>query len=203
MGGFMGILMLIAQLIAMAAGQASAPTPAPSAKPGDVFQLPMSSWQPHCLGFGSQWRYCNGTALRSCANGAVWLHTGTDIKAAVGAPVKAAADGVIIGYLIDSQFKGGVLIRHRTSFGTVITQYWHVWLRPGFVVGTRVKRGQVFANIASMGTRTHFHFAVFRGNFDSHTWNGALPPRPGCSGFPAFPYKFVNPTAFVQAHSAQ
>ena len=198
----MGILMLFAQLIAMAAGQAGpAPTPAPPVRSADVFQLPMSSWQPHCLGFGSQWRYCNGTVLRTCANGAVWLHTGTDIKAAVGAPVRAAADGVIIGYLIDSQFKGGVLIRHRTSFGTVITQYWHVWLRSGFISGTRVRRGQVFANIASMGTRTHFHFAVFRGAFDSHTWNGALPPRPGCSGFPAFPYKFVNPTAFIQAHS--
>ncbi|HEY6115472.1 MAG TPA: M23 family metallopeptidase [Candidatus Dormibacteraeota bacterium] len=202
MGGFMGILMLIAQLIAMAVGQAASPPPAPVARPADVFQLPMSSWQPHCLGFASQWRYCNGVALRACPNGAVWLHTGTDIKAAVGAPVKAAADGVIIGYLIDSQFKGGVLIRHRTSFGTVITQYWHVWLRSGFSVGKGVKRGQVFANVASMGSRTHFHFAVFRGDFDSHTWNGALPPRPGCAGFPAFPYKFVNATAFVQAHAA-
>ena len=198
----MGILMLFAQLIAMAAGQAVvSPAPAP-VNSADVFQLPMSSWQPHCLGFGSQWRYCNGVALRSCSNGAVWLHTGTDIKAAVGAPVMAAADGVIIGYLIDSQFKGGVLIRHRTSFGTVITQYWHVWLRSGFISGTRVRRGQVFANVASMGSRTHFHFAVFRGDFDSHTLNGALPPRPGCAGFPAFPYKFVNPTAFIQAHSS-
>jgi len=202
MGGFMGILMLFAQLIAMAAGQAAPPaTPAP-VNSADVFQLPMASWQPHCLGFGSQWRYCSGTALRSCANGAVWLHTGADIKASVGAPVRAAADGVIIGYLIDSQFKGGVLIRHRTSFGTVITQYWHVWLRSGFTVSTRVKRGQVFANVASMGSRTHFHFAIFRGDFDAHTWNGALPPRPGCSGFPAFPYKFINPTTFVRAHTA-
>src|SRR5258705_11253132 len=113
MGGFMGILMLFAQLIAMAAGQAATPTPAP-VNSADVFQLPMSSWQPHCLGFGSQWRYCDGTALRSCANGAVWLHTGADINASAGAQVKAAADGGIIGYLIDSQFKGGVLIRHRT-----------------------------------------------------------------------------------------
>src|SRR5205814_1413680 len=101
MGGFMGILMLFAQLIAMAAGQAAPPaTPAP-VNSADVFQLPMASWQPHCLGFGSQWRYCSGTALRSCANGAVWL-----------------------------------------------------------------------------------------------------PPRPGCSGFPAFPYKFINPTTFVRAHTA-
>ena len=179
-----------------------APSPAPAVPAADVFQFPLSTWAPHCDGFGSQWRYCNGVALRACPNGAVWLHTGTDIKANAGTPVMVAADGVIIGYLIDSQFKGGVLIRHRTSFGTVITQYWHVWLRSGFRVGTRVRRGQVFANVASMGSRTHFHLAVFRGEFDSHTWNGALPPAPGCSGFPVFPYKFVNATAFIQAHLA-
>jgi hypothetical protein len=165
----------------------------------DVFTYPLASWQPHCLGFGSEWRYCNGVALRSCADGAVWLHTGVDIRASVGDPVMAAANGVIIGYLVDPQFRGGVLIRHETSFGTVITQYWHVWLSAGFTIGSPVKRGQVFANIASMGARTHFHFAVFRGAFDSHTWNGALPPS-SCSGFPPFPYKFVDPNAFLAAH---
>jgi murein DD-endopeptidase MepM/ murein hydrolase activator NlpD len=184
------------------------PAPVPVAPPApvrvvnsaDIFQYPLASWQPHCLGFGSQWRYCNGVALRACASGAVWLHTGVDIKAAAGTPVMAAADGVIIGYLIDPQFHGGVLIRHRTSQGVVITQYWHVWMRAGFAVGVAVKRGQAFADIASMGDRTHFHFAVFNGNFDSHTWNGALPPSV-CSGFPAFPYKFVDPNAFLEAHT--
>jgi hypothetical protein len=82
----------------------------------------------------------------------------------------------------------------------VITQYWHLWLRPGFTIGSPVKRGQVFANIASMGDRTHFHFAVFRGALDSHTWNGALPPS-ACSGVPSFPYKFVDPNAFLAAHT--
>ena len=166
----------------------------------DVFQYPLGTWQPHCLGFGSQWRYCNGVPLRACANGAVWLHTGVDIRATVGEPVMAAADGVIIGYLIDPQFRGGVLIRHRTTYGVVITQYWHVWLRAGFTIGSPVKRGQVFAYIASMGARTHFHFAIFNGDFDAHTWNGALPPS-SCSGFPAFPYKFVDPNAFLAAHT--
>jgi murein DD-endopeptidase MepM/ murein hydrolase activator NlpD len=167
--------------------------------PSDVFVNPLATWEPHCLGFGSQWRYCSGVALRACANGAVWLHTGVDIKATAGQPVMAAGDGVIIDYLIDPQFHGGVLIRHRLSTGTVITQYWHVWLRAGFGIGSPVKRGQVFANIASMGSRTHFHFAVFNGNFDSHAWNGALPPVT-CSGYPAFPYKFIDPNAFLDAH---
>jgi len=189
------LLALVAISVATPDGAAAAPPP------GDVFQRPLSSWSPHCLGFGSQWRYCNGVALRACPSGAVWLHTGVDIKAVVGQAVMAAADGVIVGYTIDPQFHGGVLIRHRTSFGVVITQYWHVWLRSGLGVGSRVGRGQVFANIASMGDKTHFHFAVFNGDFQDTAWRGALPPVP-CSGYPAFPYRFVDPNAFLAAHPA-
>jgi len=178
------------------------PSPAPvqeaPANPADLFQYPLPTWQPHCLGFGSQWRYCNGTPLRACPSGAVWLHTGVDIKTGIQ-PVMAAGDGVIIGYLIDPQFHGGVLIRHQTSGGVFITQYWHVWLRAGFAGGTAVRRGQAFADIASMGDKTHFHFAVFRGNYEPNAWRGALPPS-SCSGFPAFPYHFIDPNAFLEAH---
>jgi len=52
-----------------------------------------------------------------------------------------------------------------------------------------------------MGARTHLHFAVFNGGFEAHAWNGALPPG-ACSGFPAFPYRFVDPNAFLEAHQA-
>jgi murein DD-endopeptidase MepM/ murein hydrolase activator NlpD len=170
-----------------------------AATPAEYFQLPLPSWEPHCLGFGSEWRYCNGAVLRRCSTtGAVWLHTGVDIKSGIQ-PVMAAANGVIIGYIVDSMFRGGVLMRHETSSGIVITQYWHVWPRPGFKVGTVVTKGEVFADIADMGSRTHFHFAVFNGDYEADAWRGALPPS-RCDGFPAFPYKFVNATTYVQAH---
>src|SRR4029077_16600795 len=107
---------------------------APSA--ADIFQYPLPSWTPHCLGFGSEWRYCDGTPLRSCPSGAVWLRTGVDITTGIQ-PVRPAGDGTIIGYLIDPQFRGGVLMRHPTSAGVVITQYWHVWLRQGLGGGPR------------------------------------------------------------------
>lgn len=179
--------------------QVSSPVsmPASPARRLDIFQYPLPTWTPHCLGFGSQWRYCNGTPLRSCS-GAVWLHTGVDISTGIQ-PVSAAGDGVIAGYLIDPTFRGGVLIRHHTSLGVVITQYWHVWLRPGFKVGTPVQRGEIFADVADMGDKTHLHFAVFIGDYDSHAWQGALPPS-ACAGFPAFPYRFVDPNAFLEAH---
>ena len=188
-------------------GPLGSPHPPPSAvtspasgevNSADYFQYPLPTWEPHCLGFGSEWRLCNGTVLRACASGAIWRHTGVDIKTGIQ-PVMAAADGVIAGYIVDPTFRGGVLIRHSTSAGIVLTQYWHVWPRPGFKVGTPVTRGQVFADVADMGAQTHLHFAVFIGDYEQHAWNGALPPT-ACSGFPTFPYRFVEPNAFIQAH---
>jgi murein DD-endopeptidase MepM/ murein hydrolase activator NlpD len=165
------------------------PPPPPPVISADVFQYPLPTWQPHCLGFGSEWRVCKGTVLRACPSGAVWLHTGVDVQSGIQ-PVMAAGDGVIAGYLVDPTFRGGVL-----------TQYWHVWLRPGFQVGTPVTRGEVFADVADMGGLTHLHFAVFKGDYEPHAWNGALPPTE-CSGFPAFPYRFTEPNAFIEAHLA-
>ena len=68
--------------------------PAQAANPGDYFQSPLPTWDPHCLGFGSPWTYCNGTALRACASGAVWRHTGADLISGIQ-PVMAAGDDVI------------------------------------------------------------------------------------------------------------
>jgi murein DD-endopeptidase MepM/ murein hydrolase activator NlpD len=172
--------------------------PVATAQPADTFQFPLSTWAPHCLGFGSQWRLCDGTVLRRCAaTGAVWLHTGVDSDTGIQ-PVMAAANGVIVGYIVDPTFRGGVLIRHQTAQGVVLTQYWHIWPRPGFRAGTVVTKGQVFADIADMGSRTHLHFAVFRGDYEANAWRGALPPS-RCDGFPAFPYRFVDPTTFINA----
>src|SRR5256886_15736136 len=126
--------------------------PVPAQNPADVFQYPLPTWSPHCLGFGSEWRYCNGTVLRVCPSGAVWLHTGADIATGIQ-PVMAAGDGVVVGYLIDPTFRGGVLIRPQTTAGAVITQYWHVWLRLGFAVGTAGERSAAFADVAGVGSR--------------------------------------------------
>ena len=193
------LLTLLAQVpYGAAATEVKAQAPPAAARVADYFQYPLPTWQPHCLGFGSQWRLCNGTVLRTCPSGAVWLHTGVDIKTGIQ-PVMASANGVIAGYIVDPTFRGGVLIRHSTAQGVVLTQYWHVWPRPGFQVGTVVTRGEVFADIANMGAQTHLHFAVFRGDYEANAWRGALPPTP-CSGFPAFPYRFVEPNAFIQVH---
>ena len=185
-----------------AAARPAAAAAVHEAAPADFFQYPLPAWQEHCLSFGSPWRLCNGTVLRRCTgSGAIWLHTGFDAVTGI-APVMAAANGVIAGYTVDPTFKGGILIRHVTAEGVILTQYWHVWPRPGFHVGTVVTRGEVFADVANMGSLTHLHFAVYRGDFTTATaWRGALPPA-ACDGFPAFPNRFVEPNAFVQSHMA-
>src|SRR5258705_3392127 len=45
----------------------------------DYFQFPLPTWTRHCDVFGSDWRLCDGTPLRTCASG-VWRHTGYDVK---------------------------------------------------------------------------------------------------------------------------
>src|ERR1700694_5320311 len=72
----------------------------------DYFNYPLPTWEPHCLGFGSEWRLCNGTVLRSCASGAVWLHTGVDIKTGIK-PVMAAEGGGIGVSIADLTVHGG------------------------------------------------------------------------------------------------
>jgi hypothetical protein len=106
---------------------------------------------------------------------------------------------VIAGYIVDPVFRGGMLIRHATAGGVVLTQYWHVVPRPGFEVGAKVARGQVFADVADMGELTHLHFGVFVGDYAPDAWRGALPPT-ACAGFPPFPNRFVEPNAFIEAH---
>jgi murein DD-endopeptidase MepM/ murein hydrolase activator NlpD len=190
-------------LIVLALLATTAPQPA-AAEPdaASTFQAPLPSWDPHCLSFGSEWRYCDGTVIRDCPGGAVWRHTGVDITTGIQ-PVAAAADGEIAGYLVDPTFRGGMLIRHQVpGLGTVITQYWHVWPRPGFAPGTHVSRGEIFADVADMGARTHLHFAVFIGEIDANAWRGALPPAP-CEGTPAFPYRFVDPNRFLLEHQPE
>src|SRR2546422_5118869 len=164
---------------------AAALRPVPAQNPADVFQYPLPTWSPHCLGFGSEWRYCNGTVLRACPSGAVWLHTGADIATGIQ-PVMAAGDGVIVGYLVDPTFRGGVLIRHQTTAGTVITQYWHVWLRPGFAVGTAVERGEAVSHRAGTRPRPQLHLPVVHRDFGAPAWARAPPPTQG-PAFPAVP----------------
>lgn len=93
--------------------------------------------------------------------GAVKTHGGTDIAAAQGTPIVAAADGMVV---ISSYMAGGygyyVKIQHD---GTYSTLYGHC---SALLVsaGQTVKQGQVIAKVGSTGYSTgpHCHFEVIQ-----------------------------------------
>ncbi|HXK70808.1 MAG: M23 family metallopeptidase [Caldisericia bacterium] len=81
------------------------------------------------------------------------FHTGVDITASYGYPVKAVADGVVN----EAGWSGGygytVKIYHRDGIETL---YAHC-SKLNVKVGDRVKRGQIIAKAGATGTATHSH----------------------------------------------
>jgi murein DD-endopeptidase MepM/ murein hydrolase activator NlpD len=86
------------------------------------------------------------------------FHTGVDISAEYGTPVRAAADGVVIEAQADAGYGRLVVIDH--GFG-VTTWYAHL---SSFTVppGIRVKRGDVIGYVGVSGRTTgpHVHYEV-------------------------------------------
>ncbi len=91
-------------------------------------------------------------------NGVWELHTGMDIGAHMGTPVKAPADGIVIYEGRHGGYGNMLMIRHSQTMTTV---YGHL---KSFVVrnGQSVKRGQVVALSDNTGWSTgpHLHFEV-------------------------------------------
>lgn len=86
-------------------------------------------------------------------------HSGEDIAAPLGAPVKAANDGIV--RMVDDQFFSGVSVILDHGLG-VFTMYFH--LDSATVKdGTRVKRGDVIGTVGQSGRATgpHLHWAAW------------------------------------------
>jgi murein DD-endopeptidase MepM/ murein hydrolase activator NlpD len=88
------------------------------------------------------------------------FHPGIDLAAPLGAPIVAAADGVVTSAGPASGFGNAVVIRHSQNVETVYghMRYWFVR------AGQRVRAGQVIALVGSEGHSTgpHLHFEVRR-----------------------------------------
>ncbi len=86
------------------------------------------------------------------------FHTGTDFRAKMGTPIKAANDGVVVLSKKRYYAGGSVIIDHGEG---LYTCYYHLSSMP-LKVGTRVKRGEVIALSGKSGrvTGPHLHFTV-------------------------------------------
>lgn len=101
-------------------------------------------------------------ALEPSYNGYKHFHTGLDMAAGCGTPIKAAANGVVAASgqpLYPYDYAYGVIINHG---GGVQTWYWHMQARVIVRPGQSVVRGQVIGYEGATGFATgcHLHFAV-------------------------------------------
>jgi murein DD-endopeptidase MepM/ murein hydrolase activator NlpD len=91
---------------------------------------------------------------------ALLLHAGVDLVAAVGTPIHAAADGVVMGAAPNGGYGNWIRIDHADHLSTV---YGHLSaFAPGIVPGMAVARGEVIGFVGSTGRSTgaHVHFEV-------------------------------------------
>jgi murein DD-endopeptidase MepM/ murein hydrolase activator NlpD len=86
------------------------------------------------------------------------MHTGVDIGAPSGAPIKAGDDGVVVTAGSSGGYGNLTLVDHG---GGLATGYAHQ-SAIGVSVGQRVSRGQVIGRVGSTGSSTgpHLHFEV-------------------------------------------
>jgi murein DD-endopeptidase MepM/ murein hydrolase activator NlpD len=89
-----------------------------------------------------------------------WQHYGIDIRAAIGTPVLAAADGTVVR--TDSRPLAGklIVVAHADDIATV---YYHL-SRIGVHPGQTVRRGETLGRTGMTGNATtpHLHFGVCR-----------------------------------------
>lgn len=122
-------------------------------------------------------------ALKTVGRGFSAWHSGIDLLAPWGSPVRAAADGTVI--FAGRYFGYGNMVDLRHA-GGVVTRYGHLSaFAPGLHPGTVLKMGDLLGRVGATGRATtpHVHFEVRIGGH-------AVDPKPAlglaaCQGAPA------------------
>jgi len=100
--------------------------------------------------------------------GTARLHKGVDIPSWTGAPIKSAADGLIVYAGWSSGFGNVVVIDHNFGFRTIYAHASRLLVERGDLV----RKGQVIAQVGTTGLSTgpHVHYEVRR-------WKQPVQPR--------------------------
>lgn len=96
----------------------------------------------------------------SRATRSLFMHEGVDLVASAGTPVRAAADGIVVGAGPNGRYGNWVRIDHTGKLATV---YGHLaGFAPGIEAGSTVSRGDVIGYVGSTGRSTgaHLHFEL-------------------------------------------
>lgn len=119
--------------------------------------------------------------------GGTRAHQALDIMAPAGAPVIAAADGVV-EKLYFSKGGGGVTLYQRADGGDLMLYYAHLRAYAvGLAEGRRVRAGETIAYVGDTGNagagNYHLHFAVARMAPGERWWQGTpVDPYPLLAG---------------------
>ena len=116
---------------------------------GDLFIWPVRGRITSGFGF----RRCPFTGVRQ-------FHTGIDIGAPTGTPVRAAMAGRVARVGYDRVFGNTVVINHHSGYRTLYAHLSVVRVRPG----ANVQTGERIGDVGSTGLSTgpHLHFTVYR-----------------------------------------
>ncbi|MFD0867001.1 M23 family metallopeptidase, partial [Tessaracoccus lubricantis] len=92
------------------------------------------------------------------------LHDGTDFGAPCGAPIRAAAAGVVTERYYNAGYGNRLMIDHGLVRGSYVTTGYNHATRYIVGVGSRVKQGQVIGYVGSTGYSTgcHLHLMVWQ-----------------------------------------
>jgi murein DD-endopeptidase MepM/ murein hydrolase activator NlpD len=109
-------------------------------------------------------RIASGFGLRLHPILGIWRnHRGTDYAAALGTPVRAIGDGIVLSAGRRGGYGNMIEIRHPNGY---ITRYGHLArFAPGIHQGARVEIGKTIAYVGMTGLATgpHLHFEVLVG----------------------------------------
>jgi len=92
--------------------------------------------------------------------GTVRLHTGMDLAAPLGTPIKAAADGVVVSAGANGGYGLAVVLDHGGALATLYGHMSRLDVRPGEVVRRGDRIGIVGSTGASTGPHVHFEARV-------------------------------------------
>lgn len=89
------------------------------------------------------------------------FHSGIDIPAPSGTPIRASKDGVIVTSQYNSGYGNYIVIRHTDGSSSL---YAHMY-KPGLSVGVNVTQGQVIGGVGTTGSSTgnHLHYETWLG----------------------------------------
>ena len=91
------------------------------------------------------------------------LHTGQDVAAACGTPIRAARAGVVIDAGWNSAYGWRTVVSHGAVDGVLLTTTYNHQDGLGVAVGERVTAGQAIGSVGSTGYSTgcHLHFELY------------------------------------------